>query len=400
MIEYQDDFTIPLRTLRENGGMTQEHVTMYEDLYENYWRKVAPEIYGRFLPEAIEFVGFKLQNIDGMTFNQKARAGSLNPKKTEIAQGIRRNGYKLKYHAIAILEHFGTEETITGNTRTQILVEEGIKNVVVAVYRGKPGYSKQAVKEAFIYCSQIFNTDVDPASPASMEDIQRAVTDLCVMWEDTDGEYGVNPYDIDSILQAVNRCCGKGQFQEKTRATMAYSVYNEYNPNDIVVSWQKGVGAKYRLSEYMKTYKFVDTKGVKYHVAASSSPLKAYSAAVDLWHEHKPTEVRIVIHTGTLTGYNLEKSYVERIREFIEWFWNFAEKDSAMHSGDFEEFKKRVRIYAAMPALSRVHRLHEPVFINRRQKTLYQRNLLDSDGHTYQVDYSSFEGEFLEEEAA
>lgn len=389
MIDYQDDFTIPLRILRENGGMTEEHVTMYEDLYQNYWRKVAPEIYGRFLPKAIEFVGFKLQNIDGMTFNQKARAGSLNPKKTEIAQGIRRNGWKLKYHAIAVLEHFGDEDTITGNTRTQILVEEGIKKVVVALYRGKPGYSKQAVREAFIYCSQIFNTDVDPASPASMDDIQRAVTDLCVMHEETDGEYGVNPYDIDDIQQAVDRCCGKGQFQEKTRATMAYSVYNVYNPNDIVVSWQKGVGAKYRLQEYMKTYNFVDTNTVKYHVAASSSPLKAYSAAVDLWKENKPTEVRIVIHTGTLTGYDLQNSYVHRIGEFIKWFWNFAEKSCEINGGDFKEFKKRVKIYAAMPALSRYHRLHEPVFINTRQKTLYQKSV--DEGYTYQVDYSSTE---------
>lgn len=393
MIDYKDDFTIPLRTLRENGGMTEEHVTMYEDLYENYWRKVAPEIYGRFLPEAIEFVGFKLQNIEGMTFNQKARAGSLNPKKPEIGQGVRRNGWKMKYHAIAVLEHFGDSETITGNTRTQILVEEGIKNVVVALYRGKPGYSKQAVKEAFIYCTQIFNTDVDPASPASMDDIQRAVTDLCVMYEDTDGEYGVNPYDIDSIQQAVNRCCGKGQFQEKTRSNMAYSVYNEYNPNDIVVSWQKGVGAKYRLLEYMKTYNFTDTKTVKYHVAASSSPLKAYSAAVELWNQNKPTEIRIVIHTGTLTGYNLENSYVRRIKEFIEWFWNFSENACEVNGGDFDEFKKRVRIYAAMPALSRVHRLHEPVYINTRQKTLYQKSV--DDGYSYQADYSS---ELLEDE--
>jgi len=399
MKDYQDDYTVPLRKLRETGGMTEEHVTMYEDLYENYWRKVAPEIYGRFLPDAIEFVGFKLQDIDGMTFNQKSRAGSLNPKKTEIAQNIRRNGWKFKYHAPALLDHFGTEEIITGNTRTQIMVEEGIKRIIVAVYRGKSGYSKQAVKEAFIYCSQIFNTDVDPASPASMEDIQRAVTDLCVMHEDTNGEYGINPYDIDDIQQAVNRCCGKGQFQEKTRATMAYSVYNEYNPNDIVVSWQKGVGAKYRLSEYMKTYKFVDTKTVKYHPAASSSPLKAYSAAIDLWTEHKPAEIRIVVHTGTLTGYDLEKVYVERIRDFVDWFWNFAEKDCAIHNGDLKEFKKRVRIYAAMPALSRVHDLHEPVLINKRRKTLYQKNL-DNDGYSYQVDYSSTDGEFLEEEAA
>lgn len=386
--EYQDDYTVSLSKLRETEGMTYEHLVMYEDLYQSFHSKVAPEIYGRFLPPAIEFVGFKLQEIGGMTFNQKSRAGSLNPKKTEIAQSIRRNGWKIKYHAVALLEHFGTEETITGNTRTQIAVEEGLKRIVVSVYRGKPGYSKQAVREAFIYCSQIFNTDVDPASPASMEDIQRAVTDLCVMHQDTNGEYGVNPHDIEDIQQAVNRCCGKGQFQDKTRSNMSYSVYNEYNPNDIVVSWQKGVGAKYRLQEYMKTYKFVDTDTIKYHTAASSSPLKAYSAAVDLWDEHKPTEIRIVVHTGTLTGYNLERVYVDRIRDFIDWFWIFAEKSSAMHDGDFKEFKNRVRIYAAMPALSRVHRLHEPVFINRRQKTLYQRNLADCLGTTYQVDYT------------
>lgn len=383
----KDDYTIPLHALLETGGMTEEHLEIYEDLYESYHKKVSPEIYGRFLPDAIEFVGFRLQNIEDMTFNQKSRSGSLNKKKTEIAQSIRQNGWKLKYHAIAKLDHFNWEEVITGNTRAQIAVEEGLKTIVVAVYRGKRGYSNQAVKEAFIYCSQIFNTDVDPASPASMEDIQRAVSDLCKMYEDTKGEYGVNPADLEGIKKAVNRCCGNGQFHIETRSFMSYSVYNQYNPNDIVVSWQRGKGAAYRIQEYMKEYKFEDTVSVKYHAAAASSPLKAYSAALEIWHEHRPTEVRIVIHTGTLTGYDLETNYVKRIREFIDWFTKFAQKDSMIHDGNYAEFKKRVKIYAAMPALSRVHDLHKPVFINTRQKSLYQRG----EGQQYEVMFDEYD---------
>lgn len=395
MANQEDPYTVSIQTLRKTGGMTQEHVSMYEDLYENYWRKVAPEIYGKFLPEAIEFVGFRLLDIEGMTFNQKSRAGSLNPKKTEIAQSIRRNGWKIKYHAIATLQHFTDPKTITGNTRTQILVEEGLKTVVVAEFRGKPGYSNDAVEEAFIYCSQIFNTDVDPSSPASMEDIQRAVTDLCVMFGRTEGKFGVNPHDLDDIREAVNRCCGKGQFQDKTRSTMAYSVYNEYNPNDIVVSWQKGTGAKYRLQDYALSYNFRDTDTVKYHLAASSSPLKAYAAAVELWNEFQDAEVRIVIHTGTLTGYDLEQTYIDRCSEFIDWFWSMAQKICNANDGNFAEFKKRVKIYAVMPALSRVHDLNKPVFINTRRKTMYQRTVSDSDMvfQAYEVEYGKQESD-------
>jgi hypothetical protein len=196
---------------------------------------------------------------------------------------------------------------------------------------------------------------------------------------DTDGEAGIAP-TIDEITKRVDYVCGEGVFQPATRQFLIFEIYNNFNPEDTVVSWSDNKLATYRISSFLTRNKLVDTDKVKYIHTSFELYSKAFTRACDKAAEFPDAEVRIVIHTGTLKGFNLRSVYKMRVQKFISRFKNILTAVAGA-SDDGATFS-RIKIYGALPALGSVHNLDIPFYVNERSGKLYQRG----DVNTYTFD--------------
>lgn len=383
VIKSTDEVVIDLLQTNE---FTEEHMNITWDIYESHWKMFYPELYGDKLPDAIEFVGFEPMPALARTGQQKNRAvgKTLKVKYNEIKQNIERNGWKLKYPPISWFRWSDNPDgcvTITGDTRGEILAHPPfqMKNLIVAIYKRKPGYSDEQVQDAIDSCGLRFNAIHDPAAPLSTADVKYTVTNMVQRYLDTNGEAGIAP-TIDEITKRVDYVCGEGVFQPATRQFLIFEIYNNFNPEDTVVSWSDNKLATYRISSFLTRNKLVDTDKVKYIHTSFELYSKAFTRACDKAAEFPDAEVRIVIHTGTLKGFNLRSVYKMRVQKFISRFKNILTAVAGA-SDDGATFS-RIKIYGALPALGSVHNLDIPFYVNERSGKLYQRG----DVNTYTFD--------------
>ena len=384
--------------LLEIDEFTEEHLNIVKEIYENHWKTFYPELYGDKLPDAIEFEKFDTLPALARTGKQRNRAvGKTQPAKyKEIKQNIERNGWKLKYPPISWFRWNDNPDgyvTITGDTRGEILAYSPFqtKNLIVAIYKRKPGYTDEQVQDAIDSCGLRFNAIHDPAAPLSTADVKRTVTNMCQRYLDTDGEAGVAP-TMDEIEKRVDYVCGEGVFQPATRQFLIYEIYNNFHPEDIVVSWSDNKLAKYRISSFLARNMLVDTDKIKYIHTSFELYSKAFTRACDKARGFPDAEVRIVIHTGTLKGFDLRGVYKKRIQKFVANFKNIVNAVSG--ASDNGATFSRIKIYGALPALGSVHNLDVPFYISERTGKLYQRG----DDNTYTFDVVEYETDEDDEE--
>ena len=117
-------------------------------------------------------------------------------------------------------------------------------------------------------------------------------------------------------------------------------------------------------------------------VSATESPSNAFTKAQHLAILNSKCEIRIVLHTGTLSGNSLLNTYEDRCVNFIDKYYT-VRRDVCRHL-----FKKevpdydRVKIWAALPALGSHHNVSKPVIYNSRTQTFYQD---DENGYEFGV---------------
>jgi hypothetical protein len=385
--------------LSEIDEFTDEHLNIVKEIYKNHWETFYPELYGDKLPDAIEFENFYTLPALARTGKQRNRAvGRTQPAKyKEIKQNIERNGWKLKYPPISWFRWNDNPDgyvTITGDTRGEILAHAPFqtKNLIVAIYKRKLGYTDEQVQDAIDACGLRFNAIHDPAAPLSTADVKRTVTNMCQRYLDTDGEAGVAP-TMDEIEKRVDYVCGEGVFQPATRQFLIYEIYNNFHPEDIVVSWSDNKLAVYRISDFLARNMLVDTDKVKYVPASHEYPSKTFTRACKVVKKYPDAEVRIVIHTGTLKGFDLRVVYKNRIQKFVSLF-DVIKEDVSGASDDGATFS-RIKIYGALPALNSVHNIDIPFYVSEKSGKFYQRG----DGNTYTFDVTEDDEEELEEAA-
>lgn len=357
---------------------TEKHLDIVKQAYKNHWKTFYPELYGNKVPPEIKFSHFEIVpnngHFGGGLGSQKNRYGGENVKYHDIKQNIDRNGFKLKYPPISVFRwnNHSPEEIITGNTRAEILNGFNINNFIVAVYvPSGDKYTKEQVRDALCICGQTFNTSHDPYSPPSKADIKRSVELAINLYEQTNGLAGI-PCTIPAIEDRVDLLCGEGCFQQTTRSQLVYEIYNTRNPHDIVISWSDNKNTKYRISNFMIDNKLVNTDTVKYIHTPHSMYSKLNTRAQRLAAEFPKAEIRIVIHTGTLSGYDLERVYRSRIREFVTSYSSIV--SNANLASDNGATFSRIKIYAALPALSSCHDITVPFFINMKKGEAYQKS--------------------------
>lgn len=389
--------------LLETDEFTEENLATTIEIYENHWKKFYPELYGDKLPDAIEFVGFDrfpISNINLGPQRNRVAGRTARAKFLEIKQNIERNGYKLKYPPISWFrwnDNIDGTVVITGDTRGEILAQPPFqtKNRIIAVYKRAPGFTDEQVQDAIDSCGLRFNAIHDPAAPLSTFDVKRTVNNAIQRYLDTDGEAGVAP-TLDAITERVDFVCGEGIFQPATKLNLIYEIYNNFNPHDVVISWSDATSAKYRLSSFLTRNKFVDTDKVKYIWTSFELYSKSFTRACKVAAEFPDVEVRIIVHTGTLKGFDLNSTFNHRIQKFVSEFANI--KTSVIRASDTTSTSfNRIKIYGAVPALGAVHDIDVPFVLNERTGKFYQK----TNDYTFDAieDDEPNLGEFLEEAA-
>lgn len=262
-------------------------------------------------PDGSLFWDIDLKDID-MTdiFSQWMRSGGENPKKDEIREDITFSGYSLQFDPpkIRMLKD-GTLVPGAGVTRLSILKELGVKNVICVVYTGKAGFSEEEVDLAFFSFFGGENRYHKPSGKLLKEDVVFLIKNLIVQEKIS--------LDRDIISWHVNELSHGLGWQNKTKEELTNQIFNscvhriDSNGKRIVV---KSYTSKPSIKSFMVNYP--DTDDIKYAVYATGSLKKIpYAIGEMLLEFPKVKEIRIVLHTDLLKGYDPEESYIDRLIE-------------------------------------------------------------------------------------
>ena len=346
-------------------ALTQEHVKVYESAYENVWKESEPTYFGPDIHPAIEFSHFDLVPID-QTISQIHRTGGRAKDAQQVHRSLAK-GYKLTNKPPAVLRVGNEDHWLTGDTRKEYFAKVGREFIIVAVFKPKASATAFDIEDAISVMGQVLQ-ETDVANPNTVEDVKMALARQCEVWKSSNGDAGVNPFDLDALVARVNVIGSR--FTDTKRYDIAYGVYNYYNPTCVVASWSSDKKAAFRIESYMKNFKLIDSTNVMYICAAASTVSKVFTRSLALAAANPEKEIRIMFHTSTLTGGDPEASFHRVAIENIQKFEQMIVNANLVSGGNIN----RIKVYGILPAVGSMHNFDEPVLYNAKGQTLYQRN--------------------------
>jgi len=364
----------------KSKGFTKGHVNHIEENVHTFLEVNYPELFGDKLPKGLKFKGYYILEFDAdgianMVDNQKFRAGSFNEAAyRDIKNNIMSNGFKWRYPLPAI--YFDSKEQeygplITGNTRCKSLIALGVKNCIFCVYEADEEYSIDEVEDGIARSGLKFNSIHDRAERMGVHDVKRSADDAITRFK-KNPNVGCAP-TFDGVREYVYDICGEGQFTENQKEEIVHEVVNniEENPLNKIFSWT----AKARLlSPFLVDNKLIETDDVMYFPVACSTWTKSIGKALEKSRKNGK-QVRMVLHTSTLTGFDLKKTYETRLAEFVDKFESFINDTNVEHSDRYRKsFYKKVIIYGAYPALGNVHNLDKIVKYDVKKELFFQKD--------------------------
>lgn len=317
-----------------------------------------PQFYGEDLPKSLSYVGRYLVDIADIDWEfsfdntQTARAGGGNPKHKEIRQDIREYGYKLKHPPIALRRiKNGKLVPMNGRTRKLILNEANCKNLIVDLYERKENCSWDQYENDSSQFGLIANAEHDPAGNLMLEDVYReCILAIQKKWIEK---------NIDSIGNRVNILCGKGKFTKAKRDEITFRVYNHYRDSNemSVLSWKTPTSIK----NWLETKKYIDNDKVIYYAVSHSTPSKGITGAAKMAFDNPGKEIRVVVHTSILTAFDIERCYLNRVKDFVIEWENILQKISSGYFNGRVRSNSPIKLYGALPAVSTLHNLDKIV---------------------------------------
>ena len=341
-------------------AFTEDHLNTYKSLIVH---KAHPWLFGEDLLPALKVASTEaIVNVSDINYQeiltgQTVRVGGKNPKFKQISQDILNFGFKLTNPAICLFRKpDGSLILINGRTRFEILVHQlKFTNVICIIFEGRDGFTEDQIENDCSQFGLLSNSYSDPAGDLQIEDVYREVQ-LAIKngWiEDT----------IQDITERVNRVCGKGCFAPSKKDELVYRILNTHNPNFIVRSWtgkgsaqqwMKENGYKNIKPQYQnddKGKKVCVKRGIMYLVVSSSMGSKTIIEAASTARENPDYDIRIVIHTGTLTGFDLEKCWEDRVIGFRDFYDSSLDEVSFGFFNDTKYTKSPISLFGAVPSV-------------------------------------------------
>ena len=159
----------------------------------------------------------------------------------------------------------------------------------------------------------------DPAGNLMLEDVYSegvyAIDNRFInLTGDTDADYLM-------VLDRINEVCGKGIFTLDKRTAVATRIVNEFATSGRVFSYS----VKGQPDNWMRKSKF-----------------------------NRDCDVRVIIHTGTLTGYVASHTYVSRIWRFRKDWASLLQDLSFGFFHNANHSKSPISLYGALPAVEKL----------------------------------------------
>jgi len=301
-------------------------------------------------------------------FSQNARRGGKNPRFKDIQRSIQNFGYKLKHVAIAVFrDENGILWYINGRTRVQILDLAGFKNLIVNIYEAREGFTTDQILSDLSIFACSCNAYTDPSGDLQLEDVYREICHaidkgwLGDYFNLTDNER------LEAIGQRIASICGDGIFTDVKRSSLQFRIHNQYNPDCKILSWSlptehKAWMLKNNYVDVPPVYKdkaknSLSKLGIKWIVVSSSTGDKSFMSAVESAVDNPDYKIRVVMHTGTITDYDVEEGYRNKVSAFRDfWSKRLLQLGAALFHGETAS-QHRVCLWGAIPAIESLHDL-------------------------------------------
>ena len=164
---------------------------------------------------------------------------------------------------------------------------------------------------------------------------------------------------VKTIRSRVDEVCGNGVLTDLKRSMVTYRILNRFIKYGKVISFTMPGSAK----EWVKNSKFKDIeptydafgtltkRGLKYTAVATSTLHKSFMKAVILAHENPDCDIRVLVHTGTLTGFDAEQTYAHKLWKFRkEWIQMLTELSFAFFN-KANYSSTPILLYGALPSV-------------------------------------------------
>ena len=352
-----------------------------EENLETYKKLIVPEAYPWLFGEDLlpslkvandaALVNISDVNWQGVLGEQTARNGGKNPKLKDIARDILSFGFKLANPAVCLFRRKNGELVpLNGRSRYEILMSNhGFTNIIAIIYEAVDGASDDDVQNDCSAFGLLSNSYSDPSGDLQLEDVFHEVSLAIVKgWVVLNKIPGREIEDIDAIRARVDLVCGKGCFTPTKREQLVYRILNTNNPSYVVKSWTSPGLAK----TWMIENKIIDVgpingrRGIKYIVLSAETGEKSLIAAAKYAAVNPDYDIRVIIHTGTLTGFDLEENYLNKVQKFRDFWDATLSKISYAFFGGANPKNRPVSLYAVLPALSSMHNLNKLVMMKTK----------------------------------
>ena len=348
---------------------------------ETYKKLIVPEAYPWLFGEDLlpslkvandaALVNISDVNWQGVLGAQTARNGGKNPKLKDIARDILSFGFKLGNPAVCLFRNKSGELVpLNGRTRYEIIAKNhGFTNIIAIIYEAVDGASDDDVENDCSAFGLLSNSYSDPSGDLQLEDVFHEVSLAIVKgWVVLNKIPGREIEDICAIRARVDLVCGKGCFTPTKREQLVYRILNTNNPSYVVKSWTSPGLA----NAWMIENKIIDVgpingrRGIKYIVLSAETGEKSLIAAAKYAAKYTDNDIRVIIHTGTLTGFDLEANYLNKVEKFRDFWDATLSKVSYAFFGGVEPKNRPVSLYAVLPALSSMHNLNKLVMMKTK----------------------------------
>lgn len=375
--------------IRKNGSFTPEHLAT---LQSNIRLEAFPQYYTNAVFKSLKFDGkFKLidsELIDRDVYgsSQTVRANSKNDKYDDIKSDILEVGWRLYMKPIFVKRIPGTGRfrILDGRTKDKILNEIKFKNRICAVI--------DIDDDEELEFGERTNAGEDSPPAGHVKEIDI----ITLAYKKI--ESGQLELDQIKIRQWIDKCCGDGKFSGKKRDDIAWKIFHHqvaiqstsltpraWSNNKEVYSWLEGT-------------KYKETSSVVYLPFAASSPMKAVFAAANLSREKPTKEVRVIIYVSKLSGYNLQRSYINSILKFKHLWVDYMSLLGEKYFDGAPFNQKHIVLYGCVPSnIEEIcENLDELIIFGKNDQKITAHQMTNSTLSSY-LEVNDEEEEFDEE---
>lgn len=338
-----------IKQIIKHGSFTEDDLNLVKNLlnieaYPQFYEPYDGTDYS--LPPGIEYDQTIIINENGLTregtigSSQPVRSAGGNPKHDDLARDIFETGWKLFCNPISVITKGSKIVFLDGRTKDKILQTVSYKNRIVNLYKfvGEHVNNLDLQEDAIADFGLEGNEEPYVAGYNVLEDFFEV------------GKEKVLRGTLESTRQSILSWVTKRakSFSKQKREDVAIRIFNHFSNSNAglqVESWRPE-----QAEVWMKKNNYISVNHIMYLVVSAETASKALFSASKLAQENPGKEIRVVLHTGSLTGWDRSKTYVNKIQKFkTEWYLKLSQISFGFFKGSVAT-DSPIKLYGVLPA--------------------------------------------------